>query len=62
VPVKVVLTIAQQDSMFATKGLGKRTNNPMNWGNDDSGRIAKFKRVEDGLRRGIEQLSKFKVD
>jgi hypothetical protein len=62
VPIKVVLTIAQQDSMFATKGLGKRTNNPMNWGNDDSGRIAKFKRVEDGLRRGIEQLSKFKVD
>jgi hypothetical protein len=62
VPIKVVLTIAQQDSMFATKGLGKRTNNPMNWGNDDTGRIAKFKRVEDGLRRGVEQLSKFKVN
>lgn len=46
---KVMISLMQQDSSLGTAGLGKKTNNPGNVGNDDAGNIQKFDTVADGV-------------
>lgn len=58
---KLLLSILQQDSSLGTKGLGKKTNNPGNVGNDDAGRIRRFKSMREGVMAAAALLAKMKV-
>lgn len=59
---KLLLAMMQQDSSMGTAGLGKKTNNPANVGNDDDGNIRRFKSMREGVDAAAALLAKYKVD
>jgi len=61
VPPEIMMAIMQQDSSLGTTGLGARTKNPGNVGNDDSGRIKHYASWADGVDAVAKWLSKHKI-
>lgn len=57
VPIKLIISIMQQDSGLGTKGLGSRTFNPGNVANNDSHNIQKYKSWNDGVNAVAKWLS-----
>lgn len=57
---KLLISLFQQDSLFGTKGLGRKTKNPGNFGNDDEGRIRKFNTWTEGVDAVAKWLSERK--
>jgi hypothetical protein len=57
----LLLAIVQQDSSLGTAGLGKKTNNPGNVGNDDAGHKRRFASMQEGLRAAAALLAKYKT-
>ena len=55
---EIIAALMQQDSAFGTKGLGARTYNPGNVGNDDSGHIMNYGNWELGVYAIGDWLSK----
>jgi hypothetical protein len=55
---RALLSILQVDSTFGTKGKGKRTKNPGNVGNDDSGRLVYYKDWQSGVSAAAKWLAK----
>ncbi len=55
---EIIAALMQQDSAFGTKGLGARTYNPGNVGNDDSGHIMNYGNWELGVYAVGDWLSK----
>jgi len=47
--VDALLTQALLESSLGTKGKGARSNNPLNWGNDDEGNIRSYGTYREGL-------------
>lgn len=58
---KLLVAIMRQDSQLGTKGLGARTRNPGNVGNNDSGQIIKYKSWQEGVDAVARFLTKYKV-
>lgn len=58
---KLMIALMQQDSSLGTAGLGAKTNNPGNVGNDDAGNKVNFKTVDEGVDAVAKWLSKHKV-
>jgi len=57
----VMISLMQQDSSLGTAGLGLKTKNPGNVGNDDAGNIRTYKTWNDGVDAVAEWLSKHKA-
>jgi len=60
VPCELILAIMQNDSSFGTAGVGARTNNPGNVGNNDSGATRKYSSWQAGVIAVSEWLNKHK--
>lgn len=58
---RLLIAMMQQDSSLGTAGLGKKTNNPANVGNDDAGNKRRFKTMRDGVNAAAALLAKYKV-
>lgn len=58
----LLLAIMQNDSLFGTKGLGAKTRNPGNVGNDDAGNIRRYKTWNDGVVAVAQWLAAHKVE
>lgn len=54
---KLIISIMQQDSSMGTKGLGAKTKNPGNVGNDDSGKTQTFNSWNEGVDAVAKWLS-----
>jgi len=61
VPLPLVLGILEQDSSMGTAGLGAKTRNPGNVGNDDSGNIRSYPTWSAGVEGVARWLSKHKI-
>ncbi len=61
VPVRLLVAIMQQDSGLGTKGLGVKTNNPGNVGNNDEGKTVTYPSWQEGINGVARFLSKHKV-
>lgn len=61
VPMPLVLGILEQDSALGTAGLGAKTRNPGNVGNDDSGNIRSYPTWSSGVEAVARWLSKHKM-
>jgi hypothetical protein len=61
VSMKLMIALMQNDSMFGTTGLGKKTNNPGNIANDDSGHKQYYPTMREGVRAVARQLARYKV-
>lgn len=60
--VDALVAQALYESSFATKGKGKNTNNPLNWGNDDAGNTKSYPTMRAGLlaaAQGLKRVFKF---
>lgn len=57
VPIKLIISIMQQDSGLGTKGLGAKTFNPGNVANNDSHNVQKYKSWNDGVNAVAKWLS-----
>jgi hypothetical protein len=57
----MLLAIVEADSSIGTKGLGKKTNNPGNVGNDDAGNKVYYEKLQDGIDAAANNLSKRKI-
>lgn len=60
VSMKLMIALMQNDSMFGTTGLGKKTNNPGNIANDDAGHKQYYPTMREGVRAVARQLSRYK--
>lgn len=60
VPCELILAIMQNDSSFGTAGIGARTNNPGNVGNNDSGATRKYSSWQAGVIAVSEWLNNHK--
>lgn len=58
---KLLVAIMQQDSGLGTKGLGMKTRNPGNVGNNDSGKIVKYPSWKEGVEGVARFLAKNKI-
>lgn len=58
---KVLLAVMQQDSGIGTAGLGAKSRNPGNVGNDDSGKVVTYPTWDAGVEAAARELSKRKV-
>ena len=54
--VDAILTQALLESSLGTKGKGARSNNPLNWGNDDEGNIRSYGTYREGLLTAAKGL------
>jgi hypothetical protein len=61
VDAKLLIAMMQQDSSLGTAGLGKKTNNPANVGNDDDGNIRRYRTMREGVEAAAKLLAKYKV-
>jgi len=61
VSLPLVLGILEQDSSMGTAGLGAKTRNPGNVGNDDSGNIRSYPTWSAGVEGVARWLSKHKI-
>jgi hypothetical protein len=61
VSMKLMIALMQNDSMFGTTGLGKKTNNPGNIANDDSGHKQYYPTMREGVRATARQLARYKA-
>jgi hypothetical protein len=61
VPWEILVAMMQQDSSLGTAGLGARTNNPGNVGNDDSGNIVRYPTWEAGVEAVASWLSRHRT-
>ncbi len=59
--MKLMLALMQNDSMFGTTGLGKKSNNPGNIGNDDDGNMIFYPTMADGVAAVARQLARYKA-
>ncbi len=57
-----LIALMQQESQLGTAGVGSKTNNPGNVGNEDSGKTTKLNSWQDGVNAAAEQLAKRKTD
>lgn len=60
VPSSIILAIMQNDSSFGTAGIGARTHNPGNVGNDDKGNIQNYKTWQAGVNAVANWLNNHK--
>lgn len=58
---KMMIAIMKADSSIGTAGLGVKTNNPGNVGNDDAGNKVYYEALRDGVDAVARNLSKRKV-
>jgi hypothetical protein len=61
VPYYLIMALIQNDSMYGTKGIGAKTKNPGNVGNDDAGHKAYFDTWKDGVMAVAAWLKKHKI-
>lgn len=58
---KMMIAVMQADSSIGTAGLGVKTNNPGNVGNDDAGNKVYYEALRDGVDAVARNLSKRKI-
>jgi hypothetical protein len=58
---RMILSVMKADSSLGTAGLGQKTNNPGNVGNDDAGNKVIYEALRDGVDAVAINLSKRKV-
>lgn len=61
VSMKLMIALMQNDSMFGTTGLGKKTNNPGNIANNDAGNKQYYPTMREGVRAVARQLARYKI-
>lgn len=61
VSMKLIMALMQNDSMFGTTGKGRKSNNPGNIGNNDSGDIIYYPTMREGVNAVARQLARFRA-
>ncbi len=56
-----LIALLQQESGLGTTGLGAKTNNPGNVGNEDGGKTKTFQSLQDGVDAAAYELAKRKI-